>query len=106
MIVIIIKYYYKMKIKKYEINNNDFLVKNDSIKLSNLYNILMKSDIERILNDIRNNNIKNYLCDNWKVIYFIILDSSFVLTFNLNELPNIENKILSINRNKKINQLL
>ena len=75
-----------MKLKQYIKNGNDFEIigRGKTIKPQQLITTLKSVDIKIILNDFENNNLNNFLINNWVVVYYIIVLDN-VLVFSLKE---------------------
>jgi hypothetical protein len=96
-----------MRIKRYEFERNNYdIIITESIKLSNLADILIGCDVPRILRDIKNEDSENYMSESWSVINYVILNESFILTFKIVDLDKVHHRVKSTNRNSKIEALL
>jgi hypothetical protein len=92
-----------------EIRN--YILIDDDIKLKKIQNVdildfLIKYNIELMIKDFKEERIDNLLLNKWNVIYYIMLDKNYILTFDSNEYDFTYSLLIELNRDKKINHLL
>jgi hypothetical protein len=94
-----------MEIKKYEYINNDIKLKRKLLN-TNLEDFILNYDITRLLYKFQTDSIDNLILDKWIVLNYLVLDKDFIITFNSNEYNDTYNYLISLNREKKINNVL
>lgn len=74
-----------MRIKNYKLIDNDIVIygRGKKIKPENLNTLFDYCELLKIKEDLKNNNINNYLLNSWNVIYYIQLkkENGKALTF-------------------------
>ena len=94
-----------MEIRKYEYINDDIKLKR-KLHNTNLEDFILNYDITRLLYKFQTDSIDNLILDQWIVLNYLVLDKDFIITFNSNEYNYTHNYLISLNREKKINNLL
>ncbi len=94
-----------MEIRKYEYINNDIKLKR-KLHNTNLEDFILNYDITRLLYRFQTDSIDNLILDQWIVLNYLVLDKDFIITFNSNEYHDTHNYLISLNREKKINNVL
>jgi hypothetical protein len=94
-----------MKIRKYILINTDIQLKRE-VQNINILELLILYNIDNLINHFINGTIDNILKDKWLVIYYIILDNNYVLSFDSNEYDSTYIYLKTLNRNIKIDLLL
>ena len=96
-----------MKLKKYLLQDNDITIigRGKTVYPNDLRSLLIGFNMNKIVDDFETNKIKNYLSNDWEVIfYFVIFDS--VLTFSIGEYDTILHLLKSFIRDDKIEKVL
>lgn len=96
-----------MKLKQYIKNGNDIEIigRGEIIKPHQLITTLKSIDIKKIFNDFENNNLNNFLINNWVVVYYIVVLDK-VLVFSLKEYDLLYKIIKTHIEEKKIHRLI
>ncbi len=96
-----------MKLKQYLLYERDIKIigRGKTINPNKLNTLLINFNIYKIVNDFQNNKIKNYLSNDWEIIYyFVVFDS--VLTFSIDEYDSVLHLLKSFDRDHKIKKVL
>jgi len=94
-----------MEIRKYEYINNDIKLKR-KLHNTNLEDFILNYDITRLLYKFETDSIDNLILNEWMVLNYLVLDKDFIITFNSNEYDDTYKCFISLNREKKINNVL
>jgi len=96
-----------VKLKRYLLQENDITIigRGKTIYTNQLNTFLIGCNVTKIVDEFETNKIKNYLLNDWEVIfYFIVYD--FVLTFSIDEYDTILHLLKSFIRDDKIKNVL
>jgi hypothetical protein len=94
-----------MEVRKYEYINNDIKLKR-KLHNTNIDDFILNYDITSLLYKFQTDSIDNLILDQWIVLNYLVLDKDFIITFNSNEYDETYKYLISLNREKKINNVL